>query len=1804
VWMSGLNPDWKSFYSNEERSRIPLPVYPFERKRYFVEPCRPGPFELMPMPEIGANEMENTMITSFQSSHPEDVEGEIMFEVPSGHVQATSRRDTLIATLRTMFQEMSGMNLEGADPALTFLEMGFDSLFLTQASQALKKKYGVKVTFRQMLEEVSTLNDLASHLDQKMPQEPLRETVTQQRKQEPAKQPSLKKDLPAVSTEGQPTSLVEKIMKQQLQIMAEQLEVLRNLEHSSQTNVAQSHTVAGKKKTEPAEMPPAKVETKFHGPFRPIEKGATPDLTPDQQNYLTDFIARYSKKTSESKRITQLHRKDLADPRAVAGFRQIWKEIVYPIVATRSAGSKIWDVDGNEYVDLTLGFGINLFGHSPAFVTEAIQRQLMIGVEIGPQTALAGEVAQMMREFTGMERITFCNTGSESVIAAMRVARTVTGRNKIVLFAGAYHGMFDEVLVRPGAVQGELRTSAIAPGIPDESLQNIIVLEYGAPESLQIIGRHSEDIAAVLVEPVQSRRPDLQPLEFLRDLRKLTTEKEIALVFDEVVTGFRVHPGGAQALFGIKADMATYGKVLGGGLPIGILTGNSSYMDALDGGVWEYGDTSFPETGVTFFAGTFVRHPLALAAARAVLSHLKQRGPMLQQQLNDKTTVFVSELNRTLEELGLPYKVPHFSSLFYVNFPSDLKYAGLFFHHLREKGVHLWEGRCGFLSTAHSEEDIQLVLEAFRRSAMEMQTAGFLPAPKPTGDDNSGPEMKKRILLSDAQKEVWLASQMGQDASCSFNESLAIHLKGTLNLDAIRQSLQEIVQRHEALRTTFSSDGDYQQISAETALDVPLIDLSKSPNEKRQTELTQLLMRETGEAFDLVSGPLLRAKLVRLANDHHILALTAHHIVCDGWSFGVILLELSKLYSAKVRGYDPNLEPQMQFSEYVQWQNRQDEEQKDSEEFWLHHFKEPAATVDLPTDRPRPSLKTYRGAQERIIIDQELQAQLKKVSSHYSSTFFATLLSAFLTLLYRFTGQDDLVVGVPAAGQAIAERKSLIGHCVNLLPLRMRVQAETKFCDFLKLVKRALLEAYEHQNFTFGTLVQKLNLPRDPSRIPLLTTTFNVDRVAVGLEFEGLSFEVETNPKISLNFETKFNLVEREDKLLIECDYNLDLFDRSTIRRWLEHFETLLRGIVSNPEQPIAKLPLMTEEELNQILVQWNRTEAAYPSDRSIQEVFEAQAKQFAKKTALVFGTQEMSYAEMNSKANQLAHHLRRLGVQPETRIGICVDRSIELIVGLLAILKAGGCYVPLDPDHPNERLSYQLTDTGAAIVLVQERYAARFSKTQTVRIDSSKEFVSQPATNPSKVNSGDHLAYVMYTSGSTGKPKGVMVPHRAVLRLVKGTNYADFNPEQSFLQFAPVTFDASTFEIWGALLNGGRLVVAPPENLSLSELAQCIERNRITTLWLTAGLFHQMVETQSDVLREVDQLLAGGDVLSPIAVKKILAMKKAGKLMNGYGPTENTTFTCCYPMTSPEQIPDTVPIGRPISNTKIYILDRNLEPVPIGIPGELHIGGAGLAHGYLNAPELNREKFILNSFENGSESKLYKSGDLARYLPDGNIEFLGRIDNQVKIRGFRVEPGEIEFVLSAHPSVRECSVIVREDIPQDKRLVAYVVRSGKDLGPKELKTFSGDRLPDYMVPSAIVFLDELPLTPNGKVDRNALPLPQDLRPDLEQAFIGPRNETEEAVAEIWTKVLRLNQVGIHDNFFELGGHSLLATQVLSRLRDVFQVDLPLRSFFEVPTIAALADHVITAKENGGRLQSSAILNVARDTHRVKRSSI
>lgn len=1060
--------------------------------------------------------------------------------------------------------------------------------------------------------------------------------------------------------------------------------------------------------------------------------------------------------------------------------------------------------------------------------------------------------------------------------------------------------------------------------------------------------------------------------------------------------------------------------------------------------------------------------------------------------------------------------------------------------------------------------------------------------------------------LSFAQERLWFLDQL-QPNQPLYNEAYAFRLEGSLNVTALTQSLNEIVCRHEVLRVNFTTIDrqPFQIISPILTLALPIVDLQLLSKDKLKAEVQRLVTEEQARPFDLANDPLVRVTLLQLDEAQYVLLFTMHHIVCDQWSFGVIIREIVALYKAFFRDKPSSL-PKLpiQYIDFAIWQRQwlQGEVLEAQVSYWKQQLSGAPALLELPTDHPRPPIQTNRGAKQSLVLSKSLAEALRVLSQQEKATLFMTLLAAFQTLLYRYTSQDDIVVGTTISGRNRAEIEGLIGFFVNTLVIRTDLSGTPSFREILNRIREVALGAYTNQDLPFEQLVEKLQPKRNLSHTPLFQVMFQLHNTpTTTLELPGLTLSPLEFDKETAKFDLTLSMVEIKQGLIGTLEYNTDLFNAATITQMLGHFQSLLEGIIVNPDQQISKLPILSEAERQQLLVEWNNTQADYPIKQCIHNLFEAQVERASltpDAIAVVFEDQQLTYRELNQRANQLAHHLRSLGVGPEVLVGICMERSLEMMVGLLGILKAGGAYVPLDSAYPQERLALILEDAKPLVLLTQKHLVAELPKhrAKVVCIDADWEIhtFSSAQENPISSVTTENLAYVIYTSGSTGTPKGVLITHQALVNhTIAAAKAYQLQPEDRILQFASISFDVAAEELFPSWLSGSTVVIRPNRILAFANFLQFLEQEKLTVLNLPTAYWHDWVsdlaQTEAPLPSTLRLVIVGTEQTLP--EKLALWEKLVGDLyhklpgghlrirwLNAYGPTEATIGATIYEPLEPTTCQENqsiyrVPVGRPIANIQIYLLDKHLNPTPSGVPGELYISGVGIARGYLNRPELTAEKFIPNPFNDKSGTHLYKTGDLARYLPNGDIELLGRIDYQVKIRGFRIELGEIESKLKQHAKVREAVVVDREDEEGDKRLVAYVSpHFEQTLTVTELRSFLQEKLPQYMVPSAFIVLPALPLLSNGKLDRHSLPAPETLRPEIEVAYVMPQTEVEQKIATVWQNALNIENIGIHDNFFELGGHSLLMVKVHTQLREISKTDLLLLDLFRYPTISSLAE--------------------------------
>jgi amino acid adenylation domain-containing protein len=1808
LYCEGRSIEWRAVYPADRRC-LELPSFPWQHKVFWVSTST----EVVSDERNAQREQKDESITESWLDDPN--RSAVGKRHDGAALSEANDRESILQELRESVAKILGGLPQDIDMQAPFVEMGADSILLAQAAQRIQTHYGVQIRLRQFFEELSNLDRLADYLVQH---------AAAPRRSQPV--PSLQAPSERVAGANPNPPLVDArtdpglhaLFDRQLdllsQVMRQQLEVLGG--RGNLPRLPASSETIRKPSVAPVERLPG--SSREFGPYRPpktASKNKAPSaLTPRQQAHLDQLIARYTARTPTSKTLCERWRASYADCRASAGFRPSIKEMLYPIQGARADGARLWDVDGNAYLDISMDFGVNIFGHKAPFIETALREQIDRGLALSMRAAHAGEAAALLCELTGMDRAVFCQSGTEAVMTAARLARLATGRSRIAFFTNAYHGHFDGFLAISRGETANLGVLPAAPGIAPEMVANALVLPYGADSSLKILREQAASLAAVLVEPIQSRHPELQPAPFLYELRRLTRDAGIVLIFDEMITGFRTHPGGAQAWFELKADLATYGKVLGGGQPIAAVAGRRELLDGIDGGSWRFGDDSYPEAETTFFAGTFSGNPLALASARAVLQEIKRRGPQFQRDLNAKTDRLAQNLNQWFATEEVPIRLVHFGSLFRFAYEGNLD---LLFYHLLDKGVFVWEGRNCFLSAAHEDADLDFLQTCVKESVDALRAGGFLaerssPPTELTAKsppESVEPAQRVDIPMTEAQRQLWVLVHLDELASQAYTEKLVIRGHGRLDVELLKRAFEAVVQRHECLRTTFSEDGRHQVIHERFPAEIHIVDASQLQGEELERMRVQFMKELAGKTFDLSRGPLVRMGVFRLTSESQLIAITGHHIILDGWSLNLFINDLAIFYSAYLGQPTPAMAPAVQYREYVAWleERLRDSSMCTHEAFWKQRLEGALPRLELPHDQPKLANWTWSGARTGTRVSESLRRRLSSLGRIHGATLFMTLLAAYQTFLHRLSEQDDLIVGCPVLGRSMANGFKVMGYLTHILPIRSRLRVQESFVAFLRRVRSDILDAFEHQEYPFAQLIRKLDRSWNPGEPALVRVTFNLDRPREGPRFEGFRCEI-LGPEVrAAKFELSLNVLDlRGGELLLEFDYNRDLFSPQFAASLREGFVSWLRKVTDAPETPLGSLAL-NPEKISGPVAQTAFSGKLAVNAETIQGAFDQQALQ-RPDTVCVFGAQfgvaslampQLTYRELRARANAVATQLQALGVGPDSIVGLATQRGIERVIGSLGILKAGGAYLPLETEYPLDRLAFMLRDSGVNIVVCEAGCSEVFEKLpyKIVILDGSLAHEA----SPNVLVSAQNLAYVMFTSGSTGAPKGVCVTHRNVLTFINGMVAQNYAPNGPMLHHSPFSFDASTLEIWWPLLTGTLLVVAPPERLTLAELARCAQAYDVQDVFLTNELFNRMVDHESEALAGVRRIMAGGSAASATHFGRLLARKKEGVLLNAYGPTECTTFTTLHHAQPEEGYGGRIPIGTPLSTLCVYVLDRNLQPVPPNVPGELYVSGEQVARGYYNRPGLTAERFLPDPFSPESGIRMYRTGDRVRRRENGSLEFLGRVDGQVKLSGFRIELSEVEIALRRHPDVRNAAVKVWEVGRGDQRLTAYVVAGNRAVEGKELRAFLSKELPAYMIPRHFVSLTEIPMDSNGKPDHAGLPAP-DLKNDASADDASPETPTEKKLAMLWERLLKCDRTSRSANFFELGGHSLLAAELVAEIARDFSVYLSLRDILENPTLGGCARVLESKRDLEG--STSPIPRVSRSERRMPRREL
>lgn len=1639
--------------------------------------------------------------------------------------------DKLIAEIQALVRQFLELPDQVIDVDLPLVELGANSLSIAGLAECLSHRYDVRMQLRDFFDQFSTVSSIAAHVEE--------------------------------SSRGNENMSVG----------------------DPAVRSASGHTIL-----------PAFEQSRTIESHRPVDP---------------TFVAAYTAKTKTSRVIAQRSRTVLADSRGIAGFRPSLKDMQYPIVAERAAGSHIWDVDGNEYIDIAMGFGVQLFGHSAPPLVSAIERSLSNGLLLGPQSGLAEGVARRICSVTATERCVFTNSGSEAVMLAVRLARAFTGRKLIAVFEGSYHGFYDGTLAVAG---GEGYGRPGSSGVPNSVANDVLVLPYGELESIRVLKAHAHELAAVIVEPVQSRRPQLQPREFLVELRNLTRRAGIVLVFDEVILGFRVHPGGAQAVFGIRADLVLFGKILGGGLPIGVVAGRSDVLDLVDGGYWRYQDDSMPSSDRVFFASTFAKNPLVLALADAVLEIVESRGRQLQDELSERTEDLVRRVNEVCTARACPIRAHNFTSLFTFTVPPNLE---LFYYALIKSGVYVWEGRTCFLSTSHTDNDIDGIVTACERAIDDLRatqrevSAGDVSlALAPSLNSPSLPEIVAPTCL---QRDLLPLITRSSVVSSAYNEAVLLDIQGEFNIDQFREAFCLIVERHESLRTCVSQDSVMLTLCATTA---PQVELHPLPD--NLSRIGELISIEAARPFDLAVAPLVRAHAWCLSTSRTLLLLVGQHLVIDADGFMTLLSELEAAYESKQDSRVLQLPPPSSYRAIASdWPESPDAATVD---FWRSRFSDGIQLLELPVDYSFDS--QVSGAGGHVIVDLELtRTDVSRLAVASHATPFAILLASFHAWLARITGTDDITIVVPYSWYPRGAPVAVIGQFVTLVPVRTRLSCSQSFAELISAVRTALFDSLEHGRCSVSALANILGFRGQDFPFQI---EFNMEFQADRTSFAGLSTQAidMRSPMIPLDLSdiggplVDFSMPTVKKHLALSIrlvgerywaclEGSTDLFAPATLAALGDSLGAFTRAAITSSDTPVSVLPLMHEKERRRLTVDLNNTFSDLTGYDHFTTMLDAISDQAAGQTIVKSNKERLTLADLKQRANMVAAKLNAAGIAEGAIVALYGARSPDYLAAMIATLQIGAAFMALDLRDPWHRITRIILRSGAAAIILigtkdyeVDELRELLSKTTVKIISSSGLPQLSPAPLLQVRPSGHALAYVTFTSGSTGEPKGVMVEHRGLCNhIMAKIRSLGLGSSDIVAQTALTAFDVFIWQMLAPLCASATLVIIPEEEAADPEaLCAAIRAAGVTVLEIVPSLLRELVGEATkdrrirDSLMSLRWLIATGETLPPDLANRWHALFPKIPIVNAYGPAECTDNVAQAVIRGPVDMSvRAVPIGLPLQNTRLFVLDQQQQLVPIGVTGELWVAGIGVGAGYVNDSEATSAVFRTDftksetnlSTTQEQSHRIFRTGDLVRRNASGSLEYLGRKDRQIKILGQRIELGEIESVLTRHSSVRTAVVdIVRH--AQRPKLVAYVVPASdiaastikdnvaKTIWIGELRTYLAAEIPNHMIPQQFVVMSELPRTRSGKLDRSALP-PVSEATNPPQAGDDHLTSVERSVMEVFAHVLGSSTVTATANFFEQGGDSLATMSLLHELHRTMHRRISLRAFMKAPTVRGVA---------------------------------
>lgn len=1761
--------NWSAMPAYQPATIVDLPYYRFEKTSY---PLHPAGSEAL-------RESAQALPVTRQASL-----------VPSESAETLTQTAELMPQIDAMLHAISGITMDEQRRKEGFLALGMDSLMLGRLKTSILEEFEIDVDLKDLYSTYQSAELLERHLAEKLAKR-LQKTPTAEKSAMPE------------TMNAQPEG-VAALMSQQLQSMQRLCEAqLSHLSGTTQLDSASSHIVESQARD--SQQNAALTRTIPDTDFR-LTKFTPDSLTAQQQAFVEQFIAAYRAKTPKSAAFSAEHKGEFAHYLTTLNYRQTLKDLLYPLVAEQAQGAHMWDEDGNKYVDLAMGYGVHFFGHRPSFVLDAVEKQMQKGFVLSPHSNLLAEVTQLFKEITGTERVFYCNTGSEAVMFALRMARAKTGRNKIVKFSGSYHGVYDSIL----AETDEEGTYPTTPGITLGTVMDTVVLSYGDPAAIDYIRQHAHELAAVLVEPVQSRKPELQPAAFLRELREITETSGTALIFDEVITGFRLQPGGAQAFYGIKADLVAYGKIVGGGLPIGVVAGKRPFMDVIDGGEWQYQDGSMPTAKTAFIAGTFANHPMSMAAAKSVLLEIKQKGQALYDKTNALAESLVGRLNDYFKQAKVPVVVNHCGPVF--RFESFGRYSlalqpiemDLLFFLMMSKGVYTWERRICFLSTQHTQADVDHVVNVVIESIEALRAGGFAFStdgnPPPAGRLPETPikqSEKKNSPMSSAQQRLFVLNSIA-GAWQAYHLPFVARVTGPFDRKKAQHALNTIVARHESLRTKFVlEDGQFlRKISAEHPITVEELQATETSVES--------VVQQCFKPFDLATDAMLRAAVITLEPQTCVFVLDIHHIAVDGYSANILMQEFVALYQ---QGDAVVLASPVQFDAFIKWEQNYlaSADCSSDKQFWQHYLSEVSDLAELPLDHPRPKRQTFDGHTFNFALNQAETAQLQRLAQQCNATPYMVLLSAYQVLLADICQNTHVAIGASVALRQGKDLERIVGMATNTIVYKNRLQPAQTFAQLVAEVKQQCAPIYQHQSLGFEQIVELSKVKRERNRNPLFDANFVYeqadDRI---ITLDDVRFETLPSQHSGNVYDFSFEAIAQQNTLQINFHYNQHLFNASTIEHWASLTKQLLQRVCNDSQQSLRSL----FSSANAVAGEQHALSLAWANEDTLLQRFTRIAKAFPNNVAVRASDTQLTYAQLNVLANQLADKVKQSQqVLVGDRIAVQISEPQHLLPALLCVFKLGCTYVPIDPEMPLERVQFIQEDSGAALMI---------SDADVQDVLNQPE--SYSSAEPSDFLAAEQAAYVIYTSGTSGKPKGVQVAHRSLVNYF--TWFCESNAvssEDSSVMLSSYAFDLGYTALWGCVLSGACIhMVDKAQRNDIGGLLRYLATESVSFIKMTPSLFQVLVNHQdfaqpasSKQRLALRLVVLGGEMLRDDDVAVFFEQYPDTQFINHYGPTEATIGCIAQPFSALDfpEYRQHKSIGQGISNVQVVILDEQQQPVADGIEGEIAVQGRCLALGYINRDNLQAEKFIPSPLNAGQ--LMYRTGDKG-CIVGGKVRISGRIDEQIKIRGYRVEPSEIKLVLEQHPSI-ERAVVVGEPSNSGLELVAYYSLEDGSLNnlTRELRAQLLASLPEYMCPSQFVAVQRFPTNANGKLDLAELKLARHssvVNKALSSSSTATASisktddavpsciEIEQKILTIWQQQLSVSATDSHQDFFELGGNSLKAMLIAADLSKAFALAISVNELFDHPTIYALGQFLQTElassqSENGADKTSTAL---------------